>query len=92
MATNAVAYTPPKQSESITATVARLDERTFNLGQSMAKVEEGMKGQDAKLDMLVADLNNRKGADETKRTMRTAVFSLVTGTGFIGWLWEHFHK
>lgn len=63
-----------------------------NTATAVSKIELGMKDQDAKLDMLVADLNKRAGADQTRRTFRGAIFTLVTGTGFIGWVWEHFHK
>lgn len=77
-----VRYTPPQQAESITATVARLDERTFNLGQSMAKVETGMKDQDAKLDLLVADLNQRKGAgQQSKKTWATGAGLIAAAVG-----------
>lgn len=63
-----------------------------NTATAVSKIELGMKDQDGKLDLLVADLNKRAGVEQTKRTLRGAVFTLVTGTGFIGWLWEHFHK
>lgn len=69
--------------EPIAAKVARLDERTFNLGQSMAKVETGMKEQDAKLDLLVADLNTRKGAtQQTRRTWAAGAGLIAAAVGF----------
>lgn len=83
-------YTPV--DEPLAAKVARLDERTFNLGQSMAKIETETTSQSAKLDILIADLHTRKGAAKQRHTLGRAAFTVATGTGFLGWIWEHFHK
>lgn len=63
-----------------------------NTATAVSKIELGMANQDGKLDQLVADLNKRAGVEQTKRTVRGAAFTLITSTGFLGWLWEHFHK
>lgn len=75
MSTETARYVPI--DEPIEAKVARLDERTFNLGQSMAKIETESVAQTASLAILVADLHTRKGAEQqSKRTW-------VTGAGLI---------
>lgn len=78
--------------QSLEAQVAVLRVQGNNTAQAVSKIELGMKDQDAKLDLLVADMNKRAGAEATKKTLRGAVFTVVTGTGFLGWIWEHFHK
>lgn len=68
--------------EPIEAKVARLDERTFNLGQSMAKIETETTAQTAKLDLLIADLHTRKGAEQqTKRTWVSAAGLIAAAAG-----------
>lgn len=59
------------------ATNARLD-----------KMERTLAGQDDKLDKLLAHHHRQKGA----RALTKAAFSIVASGGFLGWLWEHFHK
>lgn len=77
---------------TLAVTVEGIRVQAGNTATAVSKIELGMTSQDAKLDILVADMNRRAGAEQTKRTFRNAAFTLVTGTGFIGWLWEHFHK
>lgn len=77
---------------TLAVTVEGIRVQADNTATAVSKIELGMTSQDAKLDILVADMNRRAGADATKRGIRNAALSLITGTGFIGWLWEHFHK
>lgn len=72
----------------ITEEVIRLQENVKTLQSDVTSIKATLVGQDDKLDVLVADRNRRKGA----RAMTKALLSLVGSGGFIGWLWEHFHK
>lgn len=80
--------------ESLSATVARLDERTFNLGQSVAKIEKGMGEQSAQLGLLVADLNNRAGAEKQTGRLGRWVLGIAAVGGPLGAVWAYFwgHK
>lgn len=78
--------------QSLEAQVAVLRVQGNNTAQAVSKIELGMKDQDGKLDLLVADMNKRAGAEATKKTLRGAIFTLLTSTSIIGWAWEHFHK
>jgi hypothetical protein len=77
--------------EPIEAKVARLDERTFNLGQSMAKVETETTSQSAKLDILIADLHARKGAEQQTTKFGRIVLGLFAIGGPLGAVWAYFH-
>lgn len=62
---------------TLAVTVEGIRVQSDNTAQAVSKIEIGMKDQDAKLDLLVADLNQRKGAEgQSKRTW-------VTGAGLI---------
>lgn len=68
--------------------VGQLEGAVNALQADMTSVKATLRGQDDKLDKLLAYHNQRKGA----RAITKAVFSVVASGGFIGWLWEHFHK
>ena len=72
--------------------VARLDERTQTLTRDVGEIKKGMVTQSSQLDLLVADLHTRKGAAKQRNLLGRAAFTVATGTGFLGWIWEHFHK
>jgi hypothetical protein len=46
----------------LAVTVEGIRVQSNNTASAVSKIELGMKDQDAKLDLLVADLNQRKGA------------------------------
>lgn len=77
--------------EPIEAKVARLDERTFNLGQSMAKIETESVAQTASLAILVADLHSRKGAEQQTTKFGRIVLGLFAIGGPLGAVWAYFH-
>lgn len=58
------------------------------LQKDVVEIKQGMKSQDDKLDLLVADLNKRKGAN----TRTKALLGLFASSGFLGLLWEVFRK
>ena len=74
--------------ESRDYTVGRLRGDVDGLKSDMADVKRTLAGQDEKLDQLLADAQRRKGA----RGVTKAALGLVTSGGFLGWIWEHFHK
>lgn len=69
-------------------TVGQLQGDVNGLKERVVEVQNTLKGQDDKLDKLLAYHNQRKGA----RAIGKAVFSLVASGGFIGWIYEHFTK
>lgn len=53
-----------------------------NTAQAVSKIELGMKDQDAKLDLLVSDLNQRKGAaTQSKLTWGRAAALIAAAVG-----------
>lgn len=68
--------------------VARLEVQVEKLQADVADIKADQKSQNGKLDLLVADLNRRTGAT----TVSKAVVGLIMSSGFLGWLWEHFHR
>lgn len=68
--------------------VGQLEGSVTALQTDMTAVKKTLAGQDDKLDQLLAYHNRRKGA----RALAKATFGFVASGGFIGWLWEHFHK
>lgn len=84
-------YVPPRPAESITATVARLDERTLNTARDVTDMKSVLTVQSGQLDLLVADLNTRKGAEaQTSKLGRTIVALFAIG-GPLGAVWAYFH-
>lgn len=78
--------------ETIEVRVARLDERVKALDGKVDGLTSSQQSQSLQLTMLVSDMHKRQGADATKRAFRATIFTALTSTGFLGWLWEHFHK
>lgn len=68
--------------------VGQLEGSVKALQEDMTSIRATLRGQDDKLDKLLAYHNQRKGAQKVSK----AIFSLVASGGFMGWLWEHFHK
>ncbi len=58
------------------------------LQTDMVEVKATLKGQDDKLDKLIALHHQRKGALRFGKI----IVGFVTSSGFAGWLWEHFHR
>lgn len=73
---------------SLERAVGQLEGSVSALQTDMTEVKATLAGQDDKLDQLLAYHNRRKGARALSRT----AFSLVASGGFLGWVWEHFHK
>lgn len=72
--------------ESIDLQVARLQERVGVLHVAVADIQTDQKAQNAKLDRLLGDHQQRKGATKAIR----AVVTVLGSGGFLGWIWEHF--
>lgn len=71
--------------------VGQLEGAVNALQSDMTAVKATLKGQDDKLDKLLAYHNQRKGAHAVSK----AAFSIVGSGGFLaalGWAWEHFRK
>jgi hypothetical protein len=64
--------------------VGQLEEAVKSVREDVAEIKAGMLEQNKQLDLLVANLNKQKGA-------KAILFTLFS-TGFLGWIWEHFHK
>ena len=78
--------------ETLETRVARLDERMKGTDEKVNTLVTSQLGQSAQLALLVADMHKRHGAEATKKSMRSTIFTVLTSTGFLGWIWEHFHK
>lgn len=80
--------------EPLEAKVARLDERTFNLGQSMAKIETETTAQTASIALLVADLHARNGAKEQTGKFGRVLLGAFAIGGPLAAAWAYFwgHK
>lgn len=74
--------------ESLEERVTRLETQSTNIQRDVAEIKSDTKEQNGKLDMLVAAENQRKGAKALGRIFLTTLGS----GGFLGWLYEHFHK
>ena len=79
-------------SESIDVRVARLDERTKTLDGKVDGLMSSQQAQSLQLSLLVADMHTRQGSDAARKTIRNTLFTILTSTGFLGWLWEHFKR
>lgn len=78
-------------NETTDVKVARLEVRVESLKADMGDVKKTLKGQDDKLDLLLAVDQRRRGARAATKTLMT----MVSSAGFlaaVGWAWEHFHK
>lgn len=73
---------------NIERTVGQLEAGQKSTNDRLDRMETTLAGQDDKLDKLLAYHNQRKGA----RAITKAAISLVASGGFLGWMWEHFHK
>lgn len=73
---------------NIERTVGQLEGAVKALQTDMNAVQATLKGQDDKLDKLLAYHNQRKGAQRVSKVL----LSVVTSGSVLGWLWEHFHK
>lgn len=73
---------------TVERTVGQLEGSVKALQTDMDGVKATLKGQDDKLDKLLALHYQRKGAQR----MTKALLGLASSGGLIGWLWEHFHK
>jgi hypothetical protein len=68
----------------LAVTVEGLRVQGNNTATAVSKIELGMKDQDAKLDLLVADLNVRKGAgDQSKRTWGSMAGMVAVAAGVV---------
>lgn len=76
----------------LAVTVEGIRVQSDNTATAVSKIELGMKDQDGKLDMLVADLNKRTGAAGATSKIGSAVIWLVTVGGGVGAAWAYFHK
>lgn len=70
--------------ETMDVKVARLQEKVNTLQDGVTDIRTDQKTQNAKLDRLLEFHNQRKGAQ--------ALLKAIAASGFLGWLWEHFHK
>jgi hypothetical protein len=68
--------------------VVRLEERVGTLQSDVTAIKATLAGQDDKLDRLLAESQQRKGA----RSVSKFMLGLVSSGGLLGWVWEHFHK
>lgn len=73
---------------NIERAVGKLEGTVAGIQTGMTAMKATLAGQDEKLDRLLAYHNRQKGA----RAITKAAFSVVASGGFLGWLWEHFHK
>lgn len=64
--------------------VGRLEADVETLKDDVAEIKADQKEQTKMLRQLVAHHERRKGA--------RAVIVTLASSGFLGWLWEHFHK
>ena len=58
------------------------------LTDDVADIKADQKSQNAKLDTLLRLHHERKGAVRFGK----GVVAVLTSSGFVGWLWEHFHR
>ena len=66
----------------IAVTLEGVRVQSNNTATAVSKIELGMKDQDAKLDLLVADLNQRKGAgQQSKRTWGVGAGLIAAAVG-----------
>lgn len=72
----------------IEQTVGRLEAGQQATTDRLDRMELTLAGQDEKLDKLLAYHNQRKGAHAVSKV----ALSIVGSGGFMGWIWEHFHK
>lgn len=68
--------------------VGQLEGSVKALQEDMTRVRATLKGQDDKLDKLLAHHNQRKGAGRVTK----ALLGVATSGSLLGWLWEHFHR
>lgn len=64
--------------------VGRLEADVETLKEDVAELKVEQKEQTKMLRQLTAHHNRRKGVQATVMTLASS--------GFLGWLWEHFHK
>lgn len=67
--------------------VGRLEADVNTLKDDVADIKADQKAQNSKLDQLLEFHHERRGAIRFGKIIVT----LVTSSGFAGWLWEHFH-
>lgn len=73
---------------NIERAVGSLEGTVVALQADMTAVKATLKGQDDKLDKLLALHYQRKGAGRVTK----ALLGVVTSGSVLGWIWEHFHR
>lgn len=68
--------------------LGKMEATVKSLTDDVADIRTDQKTQNAKLDILIANMHRQQGT----RAVSKVLFGLVTSGGFLGWLWEHFHK
>lgn len=76
------------ESTSTERIVGRLESDVATLKDDVADIKADQKAQNSKLDQLLEFHHERRGAIRFGKIMVT----LLTSSGFAGWLWEHLHK
>lgn len=75
-------------AEATDVKVARLEVHVEGLKTDMTAVRATLAGQDDKLDRLLSEYQQRKGA----RGVSKILLGVASSGGLVGWLWEHFSK
>lgn len=68
--------------------VGQLQGSVRGLRTDLDEVKETLKGQDEKLDKLLAQDNQTRG----ERRLAKWIVGGLMSSGFIGWVWEAFHR
>lgn len=68
--------------------VGQLEGAVKALQDDMTSVRATLRGQDEKLDKLLALHYQRKGATRITK----ALVGIASSGGLLGWIWEHYHK
>lgn len=76
---------------TLAVTVEGIRVQSNNTAVAVSKIELGMASQDAKLDILVADLNKRNGAEQQTVKLGRVFLALFAIGGPLGAVWAYFH-
>lgn len=74
--------------ETTDVRLARLEEQFKTTAVRVIELQVSQERQTGMLVQLVAAENQRKGA----RAVGRIILGIITSGGFLGWIWEHFHK